>query len=124
MIARHAVKLASAIALGSMISIGSAAETGQTSMQSMHEQHHGTQGQGAMGHGAGRGMMGGGTGMMGCPMMGGGMGGARGMRGMHGTPGMMALPPGNEKLQLQMQAEIMQKVGEIMAKYAAQIQTR
>lgn len=30
------------------------------------------------------------------------------------------LPPGNEKLQLQMRAEIMQKVGEILAKYAAQ----
>ena len=31
------------------------------------------------------------------------------------------LPPGNEKLQLQMQAEMMQKMGEIVAKYAAQI---
>jgi len=56
----------------------------------------------------GPGMMG----MMGCPMMSGGM-----MGGM-----MPMLPPGNEKLQLQMQAEIMQKVGEIMAKYANQIQ--
>lgn len=37
---------------------------------------------------------------------------------------MPMLPPGNEKLQLQMQAEIMQKVGEIMAKYANQIQQR
>lgn len=32
-----------------------------------------------------------------------------------------ALPAGNEKLQLKMQAEIMQKVGEILAKYADQI---
>jgi hypothetical protein len=31
------------------------------------------------------------------------------------------LPPGNEKLQLQMQAEMMQKLGEITAKYAGQI---
>jgi len=31
------------------------------------------------------------------------------------------LPPGNEKLQLQMQAEILQKTGEIMRKYADQI---
>lgn len=28
------------------------------------------------------------------------------------------LPPGNEKLQLQMHAEVMQKIGEIEAKYA------
>jgi len=31
------------------------------------------------------------------------------------------LPPGNEKLQLQMQAEIQQKVGEIIKKYADQL---
>ena len=55
--------------------------------------------------------------MMNCPMMGGGT--RSGMMGSHGLP---ALPPGNEKLQLQMQAEIMQKVGEILAKYAAQVQ--
>ena len=36
--------------------------------------------------------------------------------------GMMPqLPPGNEKLQLQMHAEMMQKMGEIMAKYANQV---
>ena len=60
-------------------------------------------------------------GMMGmmraCPMMGGG-----GMMGPGMAAGMMPqLPPGNEKLQLQMSAEIMQKVGEITAKYANQI---
>ena len=74
-----------------------------------------------------RGMMGGqGGGMMSCPMMSsgsGGMGGSMG-GGMMGHRGMPALPPGNEKLQLQMHAEIMQKVGEIMTKYAAQIQPR
>ena len=31
------------------------------------------------------------------------------------------LPPGNAKLQMQMQAEIMQKVGEVLAKYAEQV---
>jgi len=70
-----------------------------------------------------------------------GMQGMQGMRGMEGMQGMMEmmntchgmtgggmagtglvpqLPPGNEKLHLQMWAEIMQKVGEIVAKYAAQ----
>ncbi|HWP25869.1 MAG TPA: hypothetical protein VNL39_05960 [Xanthobacteraceae bacterium] len=77
---------------------------------------------GMMGRGMGNGMMGqdGMGGMMGmmnmmnqCSrMMSSGMGG-----GMMG--GMLQLPPGNEKLQVQMQAEIMQKVGEIVAKYAA-----
>jgi hypothetical protein len=63
----------------------------------------------------------------------------KGMQGMEGMMGMMSacpmmtgghsagaglvpqLPAGNEKLQLQMSAEIMQKVGEIVAKYANQI---
>lgn len=66
------------------------------------------------------GMMGGGT-------MGGGMMGMMNMMercnrmmgsGMRGMP---QLPPGNEKLELQMQAEIMQRVGEVMAKYAAKV---
>lgn len=74
----------------------------------------------------------------------GGMQGMQGMQGMTGKSGMMPmmdmmsacdhamqsgamahgmpqLPPGNAKLQLQMQAEMMQKTGEILAKYAAQI---
>ena len=76
-----------------------------------------------------------------------GMEGMRGMQGMHGMEGMggmmgmmdmmgscnrmmqggsMAhgmpqLPPGNAKLQLQMHAEMMQKMGEVLAKYAAQV---
>ena len=64
-------------------------------------------------------------GMMGGGMMGGGMMGMMqqcermmGARGAHAIP---QLPPGNEKLQLQMHAEIMQRVGEILAKYAAQV---
>ena len=31
------------------------------------------------------------------------------------------LPPGHDKLQLQMEAEILQMVGEIQAKYASQL---
>ena len=42
-----------------------------------------------------------------------------GMMGMAMPP----LPPGNEKLQLQMHAEMMQKMGEITAKYADKIKT-
>ncbi len=61
-----------------------------------------------------------------------------GMHGMHGKRchregGMMGghhmsqmvivprLPAGNDKLQLQMHAEILQKIGEIEARYAAQL---
>jgi len=43
----------------------------------------------------------------------------------HGGMGQMIriprLPPGHDKLQLQMEAEILQKVGEIQAKYASQL---
>lgn len=63
-------------------------------------------------------------GMMGPGMMGQGMmSGCQSMTGGHtaGNAAMPQLPPGNEKLQLQMQAEIMQKIGEITAKYAGQI---
>lgn len=58
-------------------------------------------------------MMGGGM-MQG--MMGNMMGGA-----MMGNGMMPTLPPGNSKLQLQMQAEMLQKVGEIAAKYADKV---
>lgn len=66
--------------------------------------------------------------MEGMPM-GGGMMGMMDMMGncgrtmQGGMTGHMLpqLPPGNEKLQLQMQAEMMQKMGEVVSKYAAQI---
>ena len=67
------------------------------------------------------GMQRGGQSMMDCPMMSGGRMG-EGMSG--GMMGGATLPPGNEKLQLQMRAEIMQKVGEIMAKYANQVSSK
>jgi hypothetical protein len=67
------------------------------------------------------GMMG--SGMMGNNMMHGGMmhGAMMGNGMMRGHSMMPQLPPGNEKLQLKMHAEIMQKVGEIIAKYADQV---
>ncbi|HEY9459502.1 MAG TPA: hypothetical protein VIR04_01740 [Paralcaligenes sp.] len=70
---------------------------------------------GMMGNGMMSGMMGGGNGMMRGGAMDGGM--------MRGHAMMPQLPAGNEKLQLKMQAEIMQKVGEIVAKYADQVVT-
>ncbi|MDQ6619707.1 MAG: hypothetical protein M3Z31_08425 [Pseudomonadota bacterium] len=42
-------------------------------------------------------------------------------RHMMGDSMMPQLPAGNEKLQLQMHAEMMQRMGEIMAKYADRI---
>ncbi|TBR72423.1 MAG: hypothetical protein EPN64_18225 [Burkholderiaceae bacterium] len=38
--------------------------------------------------------------------------------GMLGSAAMLKLPPGNEKLEFQMHAEMMQKMGEIATKYA------
>jgi len=57
-------------------------------------------------------------GMMGsgCPMMRGGMTGAQ-----MSNAAVPQLPPGNEKLQLQMWGEMMQKMGEIASKYAVQV---
>jgi hypothetical protein len=49
------------------------------------------------------------------------MGQCERMMGARGGHAMPQLPAGNEKLQLQMQAEMMQRMGEILAKYAAQI---
>src|SRR5260370_1101705 len=50
------------------------------------------------------------------------MGMIRECQGMMGSGGMMPQrPPGNEKLQLQMWGEMMQKMGEIASKYALQV---
>ena len=69
--------------------------------------------------------------MQGGGMMAGGMGGGamqggmmdmmKGCHQMVSNTMMPQLPPGNEKLQLQMQAEMMQKMGEILGQYAAKI---
>jgi hypothetical protein len=79
--------------------------------------------QGAMGQGMGD--MGGMMGMMqGCPMMrmrGGGMGGGMGSGMAHGMP---HLPPGNEKLEMQMHADMMRAIADVMTKYAARLPDR
>lgn len=73
-----------------------------------------------------------------CPMYGEGMmrggrmgmyggGGGMGMQGGMGMPGMMggmAFPPGYEKLEMQMHAEMMESMAKIMKKYAAQLPDR
>lgn len=56
-----------------------------------------------------------GSSMMGGGMMGGGM--------MGSCPMMGQLPPGNEKLAMQMHGEMMKAMGDIMLKYADRIQT-
>ena len=82
---------------------------------SSHKQD-GMQGMGGMHDKGGMSCMMGGE----CACMSGGMqGGMRG--GMMGGGMMPRLPPGNEKLQLQMWGEMMQKMGEIASKYAAQV---
>lgn len=77
----------------------------------------GGQGMGGMGKdGQGKGGM---MGMMqGCPMM---QGGSMGMGGGHGMP---HLPPGNEKLELQMHADMMKAMADVLAKYAARLPDR
>lgn len=125
-----AAALAAALMGGTTLSL--AAENANSGKPAM--EMHGGNGA-SMGGGMG-GMMGGGMG----GMTGGGMGsgGKEGMGGMMGMMNMMGscnrmmqggamghalpqLPAGNEKLQLQMQAEMMQKMGETLAKYAARI---
>jgi hypothetical protein len=67
--------------------------------------------------------MGGMKGMMGGDMMG-MMGSCHAMMNKKGMPdgaAMLQLPPGNEKLEFRMRAEMMQKMGEIALKYADQI---
>ena len=62
--------------------------------------------QGGMGQG-----MGGMDMMQGCPMM----------RGSGMRHGMAHLPPGNEKLEMQMHADMMRAMADIMTKYAARL---
>lgn len=58
---------------------------------------------------------------MGPQGMGGMMDMTQGCRQMMGGQGMPHLPPGNEKLELQMHAEMMKAMGDILAKYAARL---
>lgn len=139
-----------ALALGMLVGVGSAAgaadaqqgeppPAGTQGMQGMHgdgmqglrgDSMQGMQGGGSMPDmqdprgmqdgGMGGGMMGGGA-MPGGMMRGGMMGMMRGGGQIRSGAMMPQLPPGNEKLQLQMQAEMMQKMGEILGKYADRI---
>ena len=65
--------------------------------------------------------------MMGSDMMGGGMMDMRACQSMMGSGpgtsgmGLPRLPSGNEKLEAQMHAEMLQKMGEIAARYADRI---
>ena len=97
------------------------AHESQRAMPDRDRQDSGMRG-GMMGNG---GMMGSGRMMGGGGMMGGGMGGMMDMMSgcsqMKGTGATPHLPPGNDKLQLKMQAEIMQKTAEILSRYADQI---
>src|SRR5438034_898609 len=94
-------------------SFGALTVPGVASAQSESQRSPGMQGgmgQGMGGMGA-QGSMGGMMGMMqGCPMMQSG--------GGHGMP---HLPPGNEKLELQMHADMMRAMSDILTKYAARL---
>lgn len=120
-----AVMFAVIIAAGSAMTIAAEEEPGQAPGGSPDTKQapmdRGMMDQGMMGNGMmGQDGMGGMMGMMNmmsqCSrMMNSGMGGGI----LHGVP---RLPPGNEKLQVQMHAEIMRTVGEIMAKYAGRVE--
>lgn len=103
------------ISVSSMALAGDKKESEQPS-QSMPgmgkmDMHHGMKGRGTKGEG-----------MMGSGMMGGGMMEMmHGCKQMMGSGGMPELPAGNEKLQVQMHAEMMQKMGEILGRYADRI---
>jgi len=95
------------IVITALAAIGAFTVAGVAAAQS-EAQHQ--QGSGGMQGGMGQGM--GGMGMMqGCPMMGGG--------GM--GHGMAHLPPGNEKLEMQMHADMMRAVADVLGKYAARL---
>jgi hypothetical protein len=109
---RQAVLLA-ALALGG---VAMAAGPGPAPQGAPNVQdHHGMMAGGGMMGGGGGGMMDGMMDMMGsCQSM-------MGNRENMGMMGMPAFPPGNEKLEAQMHAEMMQKMGEIAARYADRI---
>lgn len=112
-----AVLLAAALSGASVIAL--AAETGQSAKpmpnapgQSNMPMHQGMMGAGgSMGDGGMMGMM------QSCQKM---MDSAT----MSAGSALPHLPPGNEKLDFQMRAEMMQKVGEIAAKYSDRIKDR
>lgn len=118
-----AVLLAAALSGSSVMAL--AAETGQGAKpmpnapgQSNMPMHQGMMGaSGSMGDGGMMGMMGMMEMMQSCQKM---MGSAT----MSAGSALPHLPPGNEKLDFQMRAEMMQKIGEIAAKYSDRIKER
>lgn len=96
------------------------AAAGSPGMERMHKDHgkmqEGMKGGGMMQ----RDMMRGGM-MQGGMKEGGMMEMMNGCGQMMSNPAMSQLPPGNERLQLQMQAEMMQKMGEILGRYADKV---
>lgn len=107
---RHVVMWA-ALAASGVAMAADAAPPAQGSAPGM-QNPEGMMGRGMMGQGMmGEGMM---DLMRSCQSM---MGSGANM----GPMGMPKLPPGNEKLETQMHAEMMQKMGEIAARYAARI---
>ena len=98
-----------------IVSLAALAIAGPATAQSDQHEHGaaGAQSRGDMGGMMGGQGMGGNMGMMqGCPMM---QGGGRGLP---------HLPPGNEKLELQMHADMMKAMSDILAKYAARLPDR
>ncbi|MEO9162973.1 MAG: hypothetical protein ABI349_11345 [Casimicrobiaceae bacterium] len=104
---------------------GKNAAAGNSGIERMDKDHEmmrdGTKDHGMMQDGTkGGGMMQRGM-MRGGMMQGGMMDMMTGCKQMMSSPTMSQLPPGNEKLQLQMQAEMMQKMGEILGRYADKV---
>ncbi|TAL71917.1 MAG: hypothetical protein EPN79_03915 [Burkholderiaceae bacterium] len=112
---RISIKLALVAALTVASTMAFAADPGQPAKPAPNMQGVGNM---PMGHGkmGSNGHMGGDMmSMMGsCQAM-------MGHGGMLGSAMTLNMPPGNEKLEFQMHAEMMQKMGEIAAKYADQI---
>lgn len=117
--ARKVVVIASLAA-----SLGALAAALPAAAQTDPHQHGGSQAGNAP-QGMGGGMTGGGMAGMGGQGMGGMMGMMRGcgesMGAGHGLP---HFPPGNEKLELEMHADMMKAMGDILAKYAARLPDR
>ena len=92
-------------------SFGALTVAGIASAQSESPRSPGMQG----GMGQGMGNQGGMGGMMGM------MQGCRDMMPSGGGHGMPHLPPGNEKLELQMHADMMRAIADVLGKYAARL---
>lgn len=115
------VGVLAALALGTTVYAQSAHEHGAAAGGSGTAEHASPPAAGSASGMQGQGGMEGMHGMHG--MHGQGMGGMHGMHGMHGMQGMrgMRFPPGYEKLELEMHAEMMESMARIMKKYAGKL---